>query len=59
MEKQDNKTCSTCSFRFKRCSFSFKKYGSYECPWECIRTDEVRYKKDRDTCEHWKQKDED
>ena len=50
------KQCVNCNSAFKRGSFSFKKYGSYHCPIECLKTGD--FVSVDNTCEKWSKKDE-
>ena len=53
------KTCLTCANGFKRSEFSYKKYGSYQCQFECTleKNERTPYRKFNDTCEDWKERD--
>ena len=52
--------CKNCKNSLKRCDFSFKKYGSYNCPLECtlIENEIMPYRKDNDTCNKFEERED-
>lgn len=48
--------CKDCKHSFKRSPFSYKKYGSYGFPYECLKK-EITYKRAMDKCEKYEQKE--
>ena len=51
------RVCKNCKFANKRGPFSFKKNGAYAYGFECLKADEDAFKKDDDTCNDFKEKE--
>ncbi len=50
------KCCKTCYFALERSSYSYDRYGAYNCPKECC--EDQMYHKDTDCCDKYKGKRE-
>lgn len=50
------KCCKTCYFALERSSYSYDRYGAYNCPKECC--EDQMYHKDTDCCDKYKGKEE-
>lgn len=50
-QNSEKEICKNCEKAHKRSEFDFKKYGNYQCPYECLAvTDRTEYKKTDDSC---------
>ena len=58
MTEEKEKNCGTCANALKRCAFSFKKYGNYQCEIECClkQNERTPYRKGIECCEKWEGK---
>ena len=53
----DEKVCRNCHYAYKRIPFSFKKYGSFQCAFECnFDIKQEKYVRLDDTCEHFEER---
>lgn len=52
------KICKNCELSNKRGKFSFKKYGDRHCSFECLKNDELEFKRLDDTCDDFMERKE-